>query len=115
MKFLKSFRFAWNGLMDALRSQFNLRMHTVALLVVVVAGLYWQITVVEWCILLLAATVVIVAELINTAIEELVDFVSPEVQPKAGRIKVIAAAAVLVASFFAAAIGFIIFGRYLLP
>ncbi|QOI98453.1 MAG: diacylglycerol kinase family protein [Flammeovirgaceae bacterium] len=115
MKFFRSFRFAWSGLIYALRSQFNMRTHVAALLVVVVAGLYWQVTATEWCVLLLAATVVIVAELMNTAMEELVDFVSPEHHPKAGRVKDIAAAAVLVASFFAAVVGFIIFGRYLLP
>ena len=76
-------------------------------------GYAWQGTRTEWTVVILCFGVVIAAELFNTAIERLVDLVSPERHPVAGQVKDIAAGAVLVCAVAAAIIGLIIFIPYL--
>ena len=65
---------------------------------------------IEWCIITIAIVMVISAELFNTAIETVVDMVSPQKNSQAKLVKDIAAAAVLVLAIGAAVIGIIIFG-----
>lgn len=106
---IKSFGFAIVGLRYAFRTQPNFRFHICALLVVAILGWYYNLNPSEWLWILAAAAMVLVAELLNTAIEVLVDHLSPEYHIKAGIVKDSAAAAVLVAAIIAAAIGLIIF------
>ncbi len=113
-KFLKSFSYAFSGLVIAFKEQLNMKIHAVACLVVIVFGFYVEITSLEWCILTLTMAVVIALELINTAIENLVDLVSSTQNPHAGKIKDIAAAAVLLAATGALGIGIVIFKKYLI-
>ena len=80
---------------------------------VVIAGFVLGITRMEWMIIILCIGVVIAAELFNTAIEKLVDLVSPQQHPVAGQVKDIAAGAVLVCAATAAIIGLIVFIPYL--
>lgn len=108
-KFLKSFIYAFDGLIYAFRTQFNFKTHCVSALIVILLGLYFQLTKEEWLWIALAIAIVFVVELINTAIEILVDLVSPQQQAKAGAIKDVAAAAVLIAAFLALTIGLFIF------
>jgi diacylglycerol kinase len=75
-------------------------------------GFYFSISTVEWCLVLLATGMVLGSELLNSAIEEWVNLVSPEWNSKAGAIKDMAAAAVLCISVIAGIIGFLIFGKY---
>lgn len=72
-------------------------------------GFYLEVTITDWLWLIAAIGFVLVTEIINSAIENLVDLVSPEKQKKAGLIKDMAAAAVLIASITAAIIGVLIF------
>lgn len=113
-KQLRSFGFAWQGIKSCIGKEQNLSFHLLASAVVVVAGFLLGITRVEWLIIILCIGVVIAAELFNTAIERLVDLVSPERHPIAGQVKDIAAGAVLVCAAAAAIIGLIIFVPYLL-
>jgi diacylglycerol kinase len=106
---IKSFGFAIAGLRYAFKTQANFRFHSFALLVVAILGWYYQLDRTEWLWILAAISMVLVSELINTAIETLVDLVSPTYHKKAGIVKDTAAAAVLVAAIIAAAIGLIIF------
>lgn len=76
---------------------------------VVIAAFYFQLSAVEWCIILFCIGSVISAELLNTSLEVTVDIASPKIQEKAGLAKDIAAAAVLLAALFSAIIGLIIF------
>jgi undecaprenol kinase/diacylglycerol kinase (ATP) len=76
---------------------------------VVVAGWHFSISVAEWLAIVLCVGAVLVTELINTAIETLVDMVSPEFNVKAGLVKDIAAAAVLIAAIMAVIVALIIF------
>ncbi|HTM99381.1 MAG TPA: diacylglycerol kinase family protein [Pedobacter sp.] len=106
---LKSFVYAFNGLVYAFNTQLNFKIHCIATILVVALGWYVGLSNMEWIFIAIAIAVVIVVELINTGIELLVDFVSPERHPKAGAIKDIAAAAVLISALMALAIALIIF------
>jgi diacylglycerol kinase len=113
-RFINSFKFAAKGFRAALSGQVNLRIHLCVTLAVIIAGISFRVSPVEWCILLLCMGLVISLELINTAIEKLVDMVSPEWKEQAGLIKDIAAAAVLIVSLVALIIGVIIFWHRIL-
>lgn len=114
MKLLRSFRYACQGIITAIIDQQNLKIHLLAVVVVVSAGLYFHITTVEWCLVILCFGMVITAELVNTAIEYLVDLVSPQQHSLAGKAKDIAAGAVLVAAMVAAIVAGFIFIKYIL-
>ena len=70
-----------------------------------------EFSLIEWSIILTQIGLVWAAEVFNTALEKLVDLVSPEFNPKAGAIKDIAAAAVLITSIMATIIGILVFGN----
>ena len=108
-KFLKSFVYAFNGLRFTFKTQLNFRMHCLATIAVVLLGLYTKLNLTEWLFIIISIAVVMILELVNTAIEKIVDFISPQQNPKAGVIKDVAAAAVLVASIMAMTVGLIIF------
>ncbi len=108
-KRLKNFKYAWNGIIKAIKSERNLQIHLAFVVAVVVCGLFFHISRAEWLACIICFGLVISAELFNTAIETIVNMVSPERQSMAGRAKDIAAGAVLAAAIFAAITGFIIF------
>lgn len=108
-KFIKSFGYALSGIGHAFKSQFNFRFHLIALLAVVIAGWYFHLTVTEWLWIIVVSVLVLTAELFNTAIEVLVDLVSPNIHPKAKIIKDVAAGAVLITAIGAVLTGLIIF------
>lgn len=112
-KQLHSFVYAWNGIRCCVGKEQNLSFHLIAATLVIIAGFVLCITRMEWMIITLCIGVVIAAELFNTAIERLVDLVSPERHPIAGQVKDIAAGAVLVCAAAAAIVGLIIFIPYL--
>ena len=109
-----SFRYAFRGLGLAIRSEIHIRIHLVATLAVVGAGLYFDLSSAEWCSVSLAIGLVIASEILNTAIERLVDIVQPEHDVAAGQVKDIASAAALVAALAAAVVGVLIFGPHIL-
>ena len=98
-------RFAWAGLVCGLRSESSLRIQTIAFAAVLVALLIFRPEPLWWALTLLASAGVIAAELFNTAIESLVDHLHPEIHPNIRMVKDCAAAAVLVASAGALAVG----------
>ena len=116
LKYIKgrwnSFGYALKGVWGTLASGPNAIIMLVAVLVVVAAGLYFNIRTVEWALVSFAITLVIVAEAFNTAIEKLTDMVQPNQDPRAGKVKDLAAGAVLLASIGAAVIGVIVFYDY---
>jgi diacylglycerol kinase len=111
-RFLKSFGYAIHGVVKATREQLNLKIQMVAGGITVAAGFYFDITRLEWCAILIAIGLVIGLEMINTAIEGLVDLVTVEKNPLAGKIKDIAAGAVLFVSIIAFIVGLLIFRKY---
>lgn len=101
--------FAWNGLKKVIINERNFRIHLIAALFVIIASFYFKITYIEWVIILLVIALVLVTEIINSALESFIDYMKPEIHPQAKIIKDMAAGSVLVAAIFALAIGAIIF------
>ena len=87
-----------------------MRIHFVATVLVVGLGLWLRLATWEWCAVIGTFALVWMAEIFNTAIEALVDLLSPERRPLAGKVKDLAAGAVLAAALGALAIGAFIFG-----
>ncbi len=109
-KLINSFKYAIEGIISSFKTERNMKIHVLAMIIVIALGLFFKLNKVEWCFIIIAIASVISAELFNTAIETVVDMVSPERNPKAKLAKDIAAGAVLVVAIGAAIIGFIIFG-----
>ena len=109
--FRKSFLFAIQGFRTAVVTERNIKVMLAVGALAVVAGIVLQIDLLSWAIILLCCAVVIMAELFNTAIETVVDLVSPEFHPLAGRAKDIAAAAVWFLSFVVAIVGVLVYAN----
>lgn len=107
---LQSFRYAFAGLRVVAVTQPNAWIHAVAAVVVVGAGIYFQVGAGDWALLALAVAVVFMAEAFNTALEFLADAVHPEPNALVGKAKDAAAAAVLLAALGAVAVGICVFG-----
>ena len=105
-----SFQCAFTGLWYLLHTQRNARIHLVIAILIVPAGIFCQLVVIEWAILMLSIGIVITAEALNTAIETLVDLASPELHPLAAKAKDVAAAAVLLSAVTALIVGAIVLG-----
>ncbi|EHS56980.1 diacylglycerol kinase family protein [Paenibacillus sp. Aloe-11] len=104
-----TFRYAAEGVFYALRTQVNMRIHVVVALLVIIAGLGLRISRLDWLFVCVAMALVIVAELVNTAVEAAVDLISPDINPLAKAAKDTAAGAVLLAAVFAVIIGIFVF------
>ena len=104
-----SFYYAFKGIGTLLRSEPNARIHLFMAIMVAFSGWFFSVSIQEWCWLILCICLVLFAEAVNTALETLVDLVSPDQHPLAGRAKDLAAAAVLFCSIGSATIGLIIF------
>lgn len=113
-KTLRSFRYAFRGIALFFRQENNTRTHLLATVLALAAGWFFRLNYIEWTIILTQIGLVWAAEAFNSAIERIVDFVSPEFNAKAGAIKDIAAGAVLLISITAVLVGLIVFGRHLL-
>jgi len=109
MRFLKSLGFAIQGLKQAVREEKNFKTHAVLAVLALLLGLLFRLDWQEWLWVFMAITVVVITELINTAIETCVNLVSPGYHLLAKKAKDIAAAAVLVAAIFALSVGIVIF------
>ena len=107
---LRSFGYAFSGIAYLLRSQQNARIHAAITLVVIGLGTWLRLTGPQWAVLVLAMGLVWTAETVNTALENLVDLASPQVDPAAKSVKDLAAAAVLLAAIAAAAVGVLVLG-----
>jgi diacylglycerol kinase len=109
---LPSFKFAFSGFSYMLRTQKNTWIHLAATIAVVGAGFFFQVTPVEWALLIFAIGSVWSAEALNTAIEALTDLCSPNYNSLAKIAKDTAAAAVVFTALAAAIVGLIIFIPY---
>lgn len=109
-KIINSFKYAIEGFVSSFKTERNMKIHIMAMIIVIALGIFMKLNKIEWCIITIAIVMVISAELFNTAIETVVDMVSPQKNPQAKLVKDIAAAAVLVLAIGAAVIGIIIFG-----
>ncbi|HUX94101.1 MAG TPA: diacylglycerol kinase family protein [Bacteroidales bacterium] len=111
---LRSFRFAFRGILDLIKDEHNFRIHITVLLIVIVAGILLQISVPEWLVIILVSSLVLISESFNSSIEHLADLLKPEEDERIRKVKDIAAAAVLISAVTAVITGFIIFIPYLI-
>lgn len=110
---LRSFGYAFQGIVTLFSTQVHPWIHLCAAVIVVIMAVYFDLPTYEWAVLILCIIIVLAAEAFNTAIEYLTDLVSPDYNPLAGKVKDLAAAAVLLCAIGAAVIGVLILGPYL--
>ncbi len=108
-KRLASFKFAFSGLVSLLKHEHNSRLHLLAALLVITMGFIFGVSRAEWMILVLIIAMVFITEILNSAIESLADYVSPQYNLIIKRVKDYCAAAVLIASIASVIVGVIIF------
>jgi len=109
-RLIASFGFALRGIRRTLAAEPNMRIHVAAAAAVVPLAAALGVSRTEWAVLLSCMALVIGLELVNTAIEHVVNLIEPEKHPLAGAAKDAAAGAVLTAAIFAALAGVIILG-----
>ena len=114
-KFLESLKYALEGLEYCIKTQRNLRIHFVFAVIAILTSLALNISRVEFVMIVMVISLVIICEIINTAIERAVDTTTLEYHPIAKISKDVAAGAVLVSAINAIIVGWLILGRYLWP
>jgi len=110
----KSFVHAGRGIKIFLKTTHNAWIHVTICIVAVILGIYFNITNIEWMMIIFASGFVFVSEAFNTAIEIDIDLTSPEYHPYAKDTKDVAAGAVLISAITALLIGILIFGHYII-
>ena len=111
----ESFKYAFSGLFESLVKERNFKIHVCAAVCALVSAIYFKISVLEFICLLISITMVLSAELINTAIEAAVDlFTGDRLHPLAKAAKDAAAGAVLITAINAVAVGAAIFFKRLI-
>ncbi|HHT90177.1 MAG: diacylglycerol kinase family protein [Bacillota bacterium] len=106
---------AVRGIVYVLRSEKNMRIHIALGLAVIVLAIVLDVPRLELMILILTIGIMYVAELVNTALEEVVNLITRDYHPLAGVVKNIAAGSVLVAALTALCIGYLVFKGYFMP
>ena len=109
MKTINSFKNAFKGGAITFSSQRNFRFHVSVFIMVAVLGLLYKINLSEWCIFLQSSGLVLIAEMFNTSLEYLCDFITKEKKEEIRKVKDVAAGAVLIAALISLIIGVIIF------
>jgi diacylglycerol kinase len=106
---LLSFKHAFNGLSILIKEEHNARIHLVASICVIIACLVFKISLYEWIAIVFAVGLVFCLEIINSSIENIADFISPEKHEMIKKIKDLSASGVLISALTALIIGLIIF------
>ncbi|MFC4800837.1 diacylglycerol kinase family protein [Neobacillus sp. GCM10023253] len=113
-KFWHTFAYAIEGIVTALKHERNMRFHAISAVIVIAFGLFFSITKIEWLFILVSIGGMFSLELLNTAIERVVDLVTNEYKPLAKQAKDIAAGAVFIFAIITLVIGIVIFLPYVL-
>ena len=111
---VNSFKYAFEGILSALKTEQNLKIHFIVVILVIIAGIVFKITKAEWIVCIILFGFVITTELINTAIETTVDIAMPQKNDKAKLAKDISAGAVVISAITSVIVGLIIFVPYLI-
>lgn len=112
VKRINAFRQATSGIITAVKEEAHLKVHLFASLVVVGMASYFNVTTIEWCVLILCCVSVISLELVNSAMERLTNAVYPHQHLNAKFIKDVTAGAVLIAALGSLISGLLIFWKY---
>ncbi len=108
-KLINSFKCAIQGIIQAMKTERNVKIHITIMILVIISGIVFKIAKQEWITCIILFGLVISLELVNSAIETTVDIAMPEINEKAKNAKDIAAGAVLVSAISSAIIGLTIF------
>lgn len=108
-KLINSFKCAIQGIIQAMKTERNVKIHITIMILVIISGIVFKIAKQEWITCIILFGLVISLELVNSAIETTVDIAMPEISEKAKNAKDIAAGAVLVSAISSAIIGLTIF------
>lgn len=106
---INSFKYAGTGIKSSIKSERNLKIHITIMFLVIISGIIFKISLIEWLICLILFGLVISAELFNTAIEITLDLITTEINPQVKKAKDIAAGAVLITAISSTLIGLLIF------
>ena len=109
-RLVDSLGFAWAGIAHTVRGEPNMRTHLLIAVAVLVLAVWLGLTVLEWAVLALTIGSVLTCELLNTALEELVDLISSEQSDRARVVKDVAAGAVLVSAAVSVVVGLLLLG-----
>ncbi len=103
---VRSFKYAADGVKEAYRSERNMKVHFLLMILAIIMGIVLRLSSVEWTILIMTIGLVLISEFLNTSLEQIVDIVSPEKQEKAKIAKDVAAAGVLVSAIIAVLVAY---------
>ncbi|WP_042224065.1 diacylglycerol kinase family protein [Oceanobacillus manasiensis] len=103
------FKYAWNGVLSVVKTERNFRIHLLAAFIVICAGIIMQLSQVEWLFIVIAIGSVLTAECLNSAVEKMLDYLKPEIHPKAKVVKDLSAGAVLLTVLMSVVVGLIVF------
>ncbi|MCV9884894.1 diacylglycerol kinase family protein [Metabacillus halosaccharovorans] len=113
VRFYKSFQYAWNGIVSTFKSERNFQIHVSISIIMFITGMVLRFSIIEWMIVLFLIGGMMALELINTAIEHVVDMITSEMHPLAKAAKDAAAGAVLVYAILSFIIGIILITNHL--
>lgn len=108
-RLINSFKYAISGIITSFRTERNMKIHILVMILVIIAGIVFKLSLLDWIILVIMFGLVISAELFNTAIETTIDMITKEKNEKAKIAKDVAAGAVLVLAIASVIVGLIIF------
>lgn len=108
-RLVNSFKYAFEGIVYAFKNEQNLTVHLIAMVLVIIFGFLFKISITEWLVIFLIIGLVIATELINTSIEATIDLITDQTHPLAKIAKDTAAGAVLVFGLTAIVVGLLIF------
>lgn len=112
IKHLKSFKYAFSGILHSLIHEANFRVQIVITVLATIAGFYFKISSTEWSVLIISFSSLLSAEVLNTSIENFLDFIIPKKSEVVRIVKDLAAGFVLINAIACLLILFIIFGKY---
>lgn len=114
-KHVRSHSHAWNGLSLIFRSQLNFRIEFILGIIVLIAGAYFKLSLIEWYGIIFSSTLVLLAEALNSAIEKACDAITTKHHSSIKYAKDVSAGAVLVAAAAAIIVGIFVFGPHITP
>ncbi len=106
---IDSFNYAVSGIITAIKTEKSMRMHYIIALLVLISSLFFDFNRTEFLLLLFAVSLVVISEMINTAIERTIDLITKEFHPLARLVKDVAAGAVLIATINSLIVGYLLF------
>jgi undecaprenol kinase len=109
VRLFKSFTYAFRGLGKTWREEQNLRVELIIAIIVIILGFIFQIKLIEWALLAIVIALVVLMELVNSAIERIADALKPRIHTYIMEVKDIMAATVMVSALLAVIVGLIIF------